>query len=80
MRKGLVTVLYYNIDLTDPDKLHEVFDVWGDDGMFISKGLFIRKDLAWKCIEEYLTKRSLCAEARWITPREIPEDGNYISL
>ena len=66
-----------HLSLGDKDLLSEVVDVWGD-GLYISKGLFIPVYLAWKAIEEYINFQKLCAEVNWITPDEIPEEGNFI--
>ncbi len=65
------------LSLWDKGTLSEVIDVWGD-GLYISKGLFIPVSLAWKGLEEYIIHNRLCTEINWITPDDIPEDGNYI--
>ncbi len=65
------------LSLGDKGALSEVIDVWGD-GLYISKGLFLPVPLAWKGLEEYIIHNSLCDEINWITPDELPEDGNYI--
>lgn len=65
------------LSLGDKDALNEVIDVWGD-GLYVSKGLFLPVPLAWKGLEEYIIQNSLCDEINWITPDELPEDGNYI--
>ncbi|MBR1599071.1 MAG: hypothetical protein IJ661_09200 [Lachnospiraceae bacterium] len=66
-----------HLSISDENKLNEVIDVWGD-GMYISKGLFVPDFLAWEGIEEYITLGRLCDKINWITPNDLPEDGNYI--
>ena len=68
-----------HLSLGNKDLLSEVVDVWGD-GLYISKGLFIPVHLAWKAIEEYINFQKLCAEVNWITPDDIPEEGNFIAV
>ena len=31
-------------------------------------------------IEEYINFQKLCAEVNWITPDDIPEEGNFIAV
>lgn len=65
------------LSVSDRSKLSSVVDVWGD-GLYVSEGLFISPQLAWKCISELLETGDLCREVDWITPEELPEEGNYI--
>ena len=65
------------LTLGDKNALNETVDVWGD-GLYISKGLFIPLDIAWKGLQEYVLYSKLSDEIKWITSNEIPEDGNYI--
>ena len=65
------------LSISDRSKLSSVVDVWGD-GLYISEGLFISPQSAWKCICELLETGNLCREVDWITPDELPEEGNYI--
>ncbi|MDE7415553.1 MAG: hypothetical protein K2N44_04425 [Lachnospiraceae bacterium] len=41
--------------MSDKSKLSNVLDVWGD-GLYVSEGLFIAPDLAWKSICEFAEK------------------------
>ena len=68
-----------HLSLGNKDTLDETVDVWGD-GLYISKGLFITSHLAWKALEEYIISQRLCDEVKWITPDDIPEEGNFIEL
>jgi len=68
-----------HLSLGNKDTLDETVDVWGD-GLYISKGLFITPHLAWKALEEYIISQRLCDEVKWITPDDIPEEGNFIEL
>lgn len=65
------------LSISDRSKLSSVVDVWGD-GLYVSEGLFISPQSAWKCIRELLETGNLCREVDWITPDELPEEGNYI--
>lgn len=65
------------LSLSDKTKLCKVIDVWGD-GLFVSEGLFISPQLAWKCICELIETGDMCKEVDWITSDELPEEGNYI--
>lgn len=65
------------LSLSDRTLLNEVVDVWGDD-LYVSKGLFIPAELAWLGIEELITNGKLTENIQWISPADIPEEGNYI--
>jgi len=65
------------LSLSDRDALETTVDVWGDD-LLISEGLFIPEELAWDGIEKFLTCGALSDKIQWISPEELPEDGNYI--
>jgi len=65
------------LSLYDRDKLEDVVDVWGD-GLYVSQGLFISPELAWSCIRGFLETGERLGEIDWITPDDLPEEGNYI--
>lgn len=65
------------LSLSDKEKLSNVVDVWGDD-LYVSEGLFISPQLAWRCICRVIEAGNIDREMDWITPNELPEDGNYI--
>ncbi len=65
------------LSLSDRDALETTVDVWGDD-LLVSEGLFIPEELAWNGIEKFLTDGALYDKIQWISPDELPEDGNYI--
>lgn len=67
----------YCLSLNDRSRLNEVADVWGD-GLYVSIGLFISPELAWKGICEFAASGNLYEGIEWIDPNEVPEDGNYI--
>ena len=48
--------------------------------MQISKGLFLPKELAYEVILDFFETGKASDKIRWITPEELPEDGNYIFL
>lgn len=63
------------ISLGDRNRLSDVVDV--DCDLYVSEGLFIPKDLAWKGIEHYILTGELYDGIEWIDPDEVPEDGNW---
>lgn len=65
------------LSVSDRSKLHSVADVWGD-GLYVSEGLFISPQLAWRCICELLETGNPGREVDWLTPDELPEEGNYV--
>ena len=65
------------LSISDRSKLSSVVDIWGD-GLYVSEGLFISPKLAWKCICELLETGDVYKEIDWITPDELPKEGNYI--
>ena len=65
------------LSLHDRNNLDKVVDVWGD-GLYVSEGLFIPPEIAWKCICELVTTGSIQYDIEWISPDDIPEGGNYI--
>ncbi|MDE6677871.1 MAG: hypothetical protein K2K02_02420 [Ruminococcus sp.] len=65
------------LSLSDRDKLDRVVDVWGD-GLYVSEGLFISPETAWQCIHEFVTTGSISCNIEWISPDDIPENGNFI--
>lgn len=65
------------LSLSDKSKLSNVLDVWGD-GLYVSEGLFIAPDLAWKSICEFVAAGEKCGEVDWMLSDELPEGGNYI--
>lgn len=65
------------LSLANRTKLSNVLDVWGD-GLYVSEGLFISPQLAWKCICKMIETGEKFEEMDWITESELPEDGNYI--
>lgn len=65
------------LSLSDATKLSSVIDVWGD-GLYVSEGLFISPKKAWKCICKVIETGDWDTEVDFITPDELPEEGNYI--
>ena len=64
------------LSLNDINQTEEV-DVWGD-GLFVSAGFFIKPELAWKGIYEFINNASLCKEITWIDYNEVSEELIYI--
>lgn len=65
------------LSLADRSRLDSVLDVWGD-GLYVSEGLFIEPEKAWKAITEFVSSGKITQDIEWITPDDIPEDGNFI--
>lgn len=65
------------LSLFDTEKLDDVVDVWGD-GLYISRGLFIPEELAWKAVENFILNGTLWDKIKWIDPDDLPESGNFI--
>lgn len=65
------------LSISDRSKLSTVIDVWGD-GLYVSEGLFISPQQAWRCICEFIETGNISEEIDWITPDDLPEEGNYI--
>lgn len=66
-----------NLSLHNRSTLDKVVDVWGD-GLYVSEGLFIPPEIAWKCICEFVATGSIQYNIEWISPDDLPEDGNWI--
>lgn len=73
IKKGSVI----SLSLNDRNGLKECVDVWGD-GLYVSRGLFIPPEAAWKAICEFAADGSLYQGMKWIDADEVPEEGNYI--
>lgn len=65
------------LSLFDKDKLNNALDVWGD-GLYVSEGLFIKPETAWKGICEFVATGNMYDKIEWITGNDIPEGGNFI--
>lgn len=64
------------LSLYDETKLNEVVDGANCD-LKVSAGLLLPKELAWEVIKEFLETGTASDKIRWISPDDIPEDGNY---
>ncbi|MDE7292869.1 MAG: hypothetical protein K2N72_00440 [Oscillospiraceae bacterium] len=59
----------------DETKLDRVVDIYFE--LYVSEGLLLPQELAWKGIEEFIKTGEKSAELKWITPDELPEEGNW---
>lgn len=59
----------------DKSKLDSVIDIY--DELYVSEGLFLPKELAWKGISEFINTGERSLEIEWISPDLIPENGNW---
>lgn len=66
-----------SLSLNDRNGLKECVDVWGDD-LYVSRGLFIPPEAAWKAICEFTAGGGLYQGMKWIDANEVPKEGNYI--
>lgn len=63
--------------LRDRNKLENLVDVWGD-GVWISEGLFIEPEKAWKAINEFISYGKISQDIEWITSDNMPEGANFM--
>ncbi len=64
------------LSLYDETKLNEVAD-GANCELWVSTGLFLPKELAWEVIKEFLETGKASDKIKWISPDDIPENGNY---
>lgn len=64
------------LSLYDESKLNEVVD-GANCELWASTGLFVPKELAWEVIKEFLETGKASDKIKWISPDDIPENGNY---
>ena len=65
------------LSVGDADALSETIDVWGDD-LMVSRGLFIPVRKALYAIRYFAETGQPDPDMQWISPSELPEDGNFI--
>lgn len=63
------------LSLYDDNKLCEVAET--ADEIYASIGLFLPLELAWEGIKEFINTGNLSSNITWITPDDIPEEGNW---
>lgn len=63
------------LSLYDEDELSEVAET--AEEIYASIGLFLPVELAWEGIKDFITTGKASSKIRWITPDQIPEDGNW---
>lgn len=63
------------LSLRDREALDRLVEV---DGLDVSEGLFLPPELAWQAIRAFARDGGAGGEARWITPEEMPAEGNYL--
>lgn len=61
--------------LYDRDQLDETVDIYYE--LYVSKGLLMPPELAWEGIEYFVQQGGQSNELEWITPDELPEEGNW---
>jgi len=70
LRQSKVSLAVY-----DESTLGEVVDVYCE--VYVSKGLLMPPALAWKGIEYFIRNGEKSDELKWITPYDLPEEGNW---
>jgi hypothetical protein len=48
-----------------------------NDEWYVSVGLFVPNETAWLAVWDFCLAGGKSAKVKWITPSEIPEDGNW---
>lgn len=71
-----LNTLEEKLSLYDESKLNEVVD-GANCELWASTGLFLPKELAWEVIKEFLETGKASDKIKWISPDDIPENGNY---
>lgn len=73
-----------NISYKDRKDLLSLYDetelsvvVEGADEIYASKGLFLPLELAWEGICYFVSYGKPFSKIKWITPDDIPDDGNW---
>lgn len=63
------------LSVYDRENLEETIETVEE--VYASAGLFLPLELAWKGIEEYVRTGRRTGQIDWITPKEMPENGNW---
>lgn len=63
------------LSVYDRENLEETIETVEE--VYASAGLFLPLELAWKGIGEYVKTGRRTGQIDWITPKEMPENGNW---
>lgn len=63
------------LSLNNKDKLNEVAET--AEEIYASIGLFLPLEVAWDGILDFIATGKASSKVKWITPRDIPEEGNW---
>lgn len=63
------------LSLSDINNLDNVVEAATE--IYVSIGLFLKKEIAWKAIKEFLQTGERSNEIEWVDPHIIPEGGSY---
>lgn len=63
------------LSVYDKNDLEETIEI-GEE-VYASAGLFLPLELAWRGIEEYVKTGKASEQIDWITPEDVPENGNW---
>lgn len=63
------------LSLYDESKLEEVAET--AEEIYASVGLFLPKEEAWEGIKFFIETGRALSDIKWITPDDIPEEGNW---
>lgn len=64
------------LSLYDETRLNNVID-GANCQLYVSEGLFLPEESAWKAIREFLETGTASEEIEWISPDDLPEEENY---
>ncbi len=59
----------------DPSKMTETVEC--EEEWFASVGLFLPPEAAAEAVEHFINTGGMSPDVTWITPDDVPEDGNY---
>lgn len=63
------------LSVYDKNDLEETIEI-GEE-VYASAGLFLPLELAWRGIEEYVKTGRASGQIDWITPEDMPQNGNW---
>ena len=63
------------LSLRSEERLTEVVEC--NDEWYVSTGLFLSNEDAWKAVQEFLATGRRSSDVRWISASDIPEGGNW---
>lgn len=65
----------FDLAVYDESKLGNVVDIYFE--LYVSQGLLLPPNLAWKGIHYFIQTGKKSPELKWITPDDLPKGGNW---